>query len=97
MKLKLLIVSIFMSTSIMAYANTDEVDLFLRKMASMTRAKTKCYFIQLRPDAVCDDYAYGHATMKSGTPLSTICAEAKRSAKSPPGCQRKHCTPCTYD
>ena len=63
---------------------------------SMFTARTKCYYIQLVEGADCPDYAFGHSTMKKGTPLSVICANAKRAAAAPRGCQRKHCTPCTY-
>lgn len=62
-----------------------------------TRAVTKCYFKQLDPKVRCPDYMIGHATMKTGTPRIKICTAAKRAATSPRGCQRKHCTPCTYD
>jgi hypothetical protein len=64
---------------------------------SMTRAITKCYFIQIDPNVRCPDYVIGHATMKKGTPKTTICTAAKKAAAAPRGCQRKHCTPCTYD
>lgn len=66
-------------------------------MAGFTRAATKCYFIQLNPKVRCPDYAIGHAVMKTGTPRTKIGTAAKRAAEVPPGCQRKHCTPCTYD
>lgn len=62
-----------------------------------TRAATKCYFIQLDPKVRCPDYVIGHATMKTGTPRTKICTAAKRAATAPRGCQRKHCTPCSYD
>ena len=64
---------------------------------AMTRARTKCYFKQLDPKIRCPDYVIGHATMKTGTPRTTICNAAKRAVSSPKGCQRKHCTPCVYD
>ena len=66
-------------------------------MAGFTRAATKCYFIQLDPKVHCPDYAIGHAVMKTGAPRTQICTAAKRAAVAPQGCQRKHCTPCTYD
>ncbi len=46
-------------------------------MAGFTRAATKCYFIQLDPKVRCPDYVIGHATMKTGTPRTKICTEAK--------------------
>ena len=60
------------------------------------RATTKCYFMPLDPYADCPDYVIASASMKTGTPPATVCNAAKRAAVSPPGCQRKHCTPCTY-
>lgn len=64
---------------------------------SMTRAITKCYFIQIDRKVLCPDYVIGHATMKKGTPKTAICTAAKKPAAAPKGCQRKHCTPCSYD
>jgi hypothetical protein len=77
----------------------DLLDLLPNNMmaGSMTRAITKCYFIQIDRKVLCPDYVIGHATMKKGTPKTAICTAAKKSAAAPRGCQRKHCTPCTYD
>jgi len=61
------------------------------------RARTRCYFRQIDPSVSCPDSAIGHAMLKVGTPQGKVCAAAKRAAYSPRGCQRKHCTPCTYD
>ncbi|MDF1678376.1 MAG: hypothetical protein P1U32_06750 [Legionellaceae bacterium] len=63
----------------------------------MIRAKTKCYFIQIDPSVHCPDYAIGHAAMKAGTPQDVVCNAAKKATVAPLGCQRKHCTLCTYD
>lgn len=66
-------------------------------IAGFTRASTKCYFKQLDPKVSCPDFAIGHASMKTGTPHKKICAAAKKAVASPRGCQKKHCSPCTYD